>query len=239
MLKVTDFLALMQGLVAFDAVRSGVPQVERIVEEAKLDTRDQDCRDSDESKRMLASADLKLDKGPLVLAKQPLDSLEGGWVDIPGVPRDIDQGVYPTVTRRVEPVVHARLEAQGNEEPVSIPLRRFLVTDKLGEPVWVTLRLEKLLIADLAKGPDDPVTWADDDSGIGIDGAYAGLQFARKAFMQALEFVLFRLVQPQVVDEGSPDKERSITYDGIAQSAEPTHEQGCPTPRYAVRYQEV
>src|SRR5262245_29137006 len=96
-----------------------------------------------------------LEGDTLVLAKKPLDALEGDRVDVPGVAREVGDLPHPAVVRRVEAVIHARGDAQRDVAPVTIVFAAFAFAQEFMQGVRKAFRLPDAGVLDAARCADD------------------------------------------------------------------------------------
>ena len=129
----------------------------------------------------------------------------------------------PAVIRRVEAMVHAGHQPQGDEAPVAVLLDQRGIAEQVLERVRRALDLKQFGILNPAVRADDGVAGTDHDRRIGIGRPQARAELPGKAIVQALEAGLASLgkielgKQPpardrQLADSGHPRRRRTERF---------------------------
>src|SRR5258708_13266230 len=98
--------------------------------------------------------------------------------------------VDAAVMRRVETVIHAGRQPQGDKTSVAVRIDQRGVAEQVEQRVPGALDLKQFGIGDRTKGADDRIAGADHNRGIEIGWTQAGAKLARKTIMQAFEMCL-------------------------------------------------
>jgi hypothetical protein len=101
------------------------------------------------------------------------------------------------------------------------------------------LGLEQRVALDPTARADHGIAGADQHGGIRVDRPRAVLQLADEAVVQAVEALLLRLVQREVVGEPAPEADREVAHQGLFDPAEAAHQRRGPAAWNVVAEQEV
>lgn len=95
MLEVAHLVPFAELAVARNPVATAILQVEGVVQETELNTRDENSCNRNQHNRLLLSRYLQLDQGALILAKELFDPFEGDRIHGPSIARDVPDGSAP------------------------------------------------------------------------------------------------------------------------------------------------
>ena len=124
-------------------------RVEHDVEEMQADAGDQNRGDRHQRQRLAACRRVSNHRA-LVLAEQPLDPLQRDRIDVPDVAMDERDLLDPAIIWRVEAVIHARRQPQGDEAAVAVPLDQRGIAEQIEQRIGRALDLEQFGVLDPA-----------------------------------------------------------------------------------------
>jgi len=241
-LKPAHFLPFGQFGLTLKATRSFVFKVQQYIEKMQPDTGDQNRRHGYQRDTLPGAGTVALKRGTnqrtLITTKQTLYPAQRNRVDIPGVTREIANLVNQAIIGRMEAVVHARGQSQGDKAAVLPIGDRLLVTQKVLQRVGIAFRLEHLSTLNIPMRTNDGIHWTAQHIRGGVYRTQTFAQLTGKTRVHASKVCFFRLTQIQIRKK-TPNGNRCIAYPGLFNLAKPAHETGQGVAGQSVGQQEV
>jgi hypothetical protein len=123
----------------------------------------------------------------------------------------------------MEAVIHARGQAQRRVLAFLVVAHQLRIAQQIEQRVRESLRLQHGTLPHPPAGADQRIAGADQNMRVRIDGAYAVLEFADEAIVQAFEVRLFCLAQIKI-GEQPPQGDARAAHPGVLDPAQPAHE---------------
>ena len=225
--------------MAGDSARAAVPETQRFIKKVELNAGDEDRPHRHERDQLGRTREPERNHDAFVLAEQATDALQRRRVDVPGVARDVLDAVDVAVEGRVETVVHAGGQPQGDVAAVAVPIDQAGVGQQLVQRVRQPLGLNEIGALQATEWSHDAVARAGDHIGPCIDGSDAVLELAGEAVVEAAELTLARFVQLRIAGEELPRRNRQIPNERLLDLGQPAHQAGQRATRNPVRQQKV
>jgi glycosyltransferase involved in cell wall biosynthesis len=237
-LEPSHLVALAQRRAAGDDVRPAVAEVQQHVHEVQPDAGHQHGRHGHERDRVAGPVQPRAQHRPFVPAKQPLHAAQRDRIHVPGVAGHVRDLVDAAVVRRVEPVIHAGLDAQRHVAAVAKGLRQRVVDEQVAQGVRKTLRLDQLALRHPAHGAHDRVARADHHAGVLVDRPRTGPELTHEAVVQAAKLRARGIAQIRC-GEPAIQPERRVAHQRLFDRTDPAHRVRQQPARDAVGQQEV